>query len=49
MGKIGLPAPVRELAARAWDVIVVGELCRGTRGRTAPALVDGTLFPERAR
>ena len=24
LGKVGLPAPVRELAARAWDVIVVG-------------------------
>jgi phytoene dehydrogenase-like protein len=24
LGKIGLPVPIRELAARAWDVIVVG-------------------------
>lgn len=24
LGKIGLPAPVRELASRSWDVIVVG-------------------------
>src|SRR5215210_4643033 len=24
LGKIGLPAPVRELAARRWDAIVVG-------------------------
>src|SRR3979411_2760289 len=24
LGEIGLPAPVRELASRAWDVIVVG-------------------------
>src|ERR1044071_6910390 len=24
LGKIGLPAPVRELAKRTWDVIVVG-------------------------
>jgi phytoene dehydrogenase-like protein len=24
LGKVGLPAPVRELAARTWDVIVVG-------------------------
>jgi len=24
LGKIGLPAPIRELAARTWDVIVVG-------------------------
>jgi phytoene dehydrogenase-like protein len=24
LGKVGLPAPVRELAARSWDVVVVG-------------------------
>ncbi|MGH2592859.1 MAG: phytoene desaturase family protein, partial [Anaerolineae bacterium] len=24
LGKIGLPAPIKELAARAWDVIVIG-------------------------
>lgn len=34
MGKIGLPAPVRELAAQAWDVIVVGA---GHNGLTCAA------------
>ena len=24
LGKIGLPAPMRELAARRWDVVIVG-------------------------
>ncbi|HEY7781946.1 MAG TPA: NAD(P)/FAD-dependent oxidoreductase [Ktedonobacterales bacterium] len=34
MGKIGLPAPVRELASRPWDVIVVGA---GHNGLTCAA------------
>src|SRR6476469_1654853 len=34
MGAIGLPAPVRELAARPWDVIVVGA---GHNGLTCAA------------
>lgn len=34
LGRIGLPAPVRELAARAWDVIVVGA---GHNGLTCAA------------
>src|SRR5262245_3969714 len=34
LGKVGLPAPVRELAARRWDVIVVGG---GHNGLTAAA------------
>jgi phytoene dehydrogenase-like protein len=34
LGRIGLPAPVKELAARAWDVIVVGA---GHNGLTAAA------------
>jgi choline dehydrogenase-like flavoprotein len=34
MGKVGLPAPLRELAARDWDAIVVGA---GHNGLTAAA------------
>ena len=34
LGKVGLPAPVAELAAREWDVIVVGG---GHNGLTAAA------------
>jgi phytoene dehydrogenase-like protein len=34
LGKVGLPAPLRELAARDWDVIVVGG---GHNGLTAAA------------
>jgi phytoene dehydrogenase-like protein len=34
MGRLGLPAPVRELAARDWDVVVVGG---GHNGLTAAA------------
>jgi phytoene dehydrogenase-like protein len=34
MGRVGLPAPVEELAARAWDVVVVGG---GHNGLTAAA------------
>src|SRR5260370_13697838 len=34
MGRIGLPAPVHELAARTWDVIVVGA---GHNGLTCAA------------
>jgi phytoene dehydrogenase-like protein len=34
MGKIGLPAPVRELAAQRWDVIIVGA---GHNGLTCAA------------
>ncbi len=34
MGKIGLPAPLSELGARDWDVIVVGG---GHNGLTAAA------------
>src|SRR5215813_4272984 len=34
LGKIGLPAPVRELAARRWDAIVVGA---GHNGLTCAA------------
>lgn len=34
MGKIGLPAPIRELAAKKWDVIVVGA---GHNGLTCAA------------
>src|SRR5918999_1467836 len=34
VGKIGLPAPLRELAARDWDAIVVGG---GHNGLTASA------------
>src|SRR5690242_653256 len=34
LGVIGLPAPVRELAARAWDAIVVGA---GHNGLTCAA------------
>lgn len=36
MGKVGLPAPVAELAARHWDVVVVGG---GHNGLTAAAYV----------
>src|SRR6516162_1619808 len=34
LGEIGLPAPVRELSARRWDVIVVGA---GHNGLTCAA------------
>ena len=34
MGRVGLPAPVAELAAREWDAIVVGG---GHNGLTAAA------------
>jgi phytoene dehydrogenase-like protein len=34
LGKVGLPAPIHELAARSWDVIVVGG---GHNGLTAAA------------
>ena len=34
MGKVGLPAPIAELAAREWDAIVVGG---GHNGLTAAA------------
>src|SRR3954466_6466184 len=34
LGEIGLPAPIRELAARPWDVIVVGA---GHNGLTCAA------------
>ena len=34
LGEVGLPAPVRELAARDWDAIVVGG---GHNGLTAAA------------
>jgi phytoene dehydrogenase-like protein len=34
MGKVGLPAPIRELVARDWDVVVVGG---GHNGLTAAA------------
>ena len=40
-GQVGLPVPVTELAARAWDVIVVGG---GHNGLTAAAyLADAGL------
>ena len=35
LGRVGLPAPVAELAARTWDVVVVGG---GHNGLTAAAL-----------
>ena len=34
MGRVGLPAPIAELAARRWDVVVVGG---GHNGLTAAA------------
>src|SRR5487761_494969 len=34
LGRVGLPAPLSELAARAWDVVVVGG---GHNGLTAAA------------
>ncbi|MEA2466537.1 MAG: hypothetical protein QOJ57_663, partial [Thermoleophilaceae bacterium] len=34
LGKVGLPAPVAELAARSWDAVVVGG---GHNGLTAAA------------
>ena len=34
LGKVGLPAPIRELAGRRWDVVVVGG---GHNGLTAAA------------
>jgi ribulose 1,5-bisphosphate synthetase/thiazole synthase len=34
LGEVGLPAPLRELAAKRWDVIVVGG---GHNGLTAAA------------
>src|SRR5690349_22796818 len=34
MGRVGLPAPIRELAGRRWDVVVVGG---GHNGLTAAA------------
>jgi len=39
MGKVGLPAPVNELAARDWDVVVVGG---GHNGLTAAAYLART-------
>ena len=38
MGKIGLPAPLGELSARAWDAIVVGG---GHNGLAAAAYLAG--------
>ncbi len=34
LGEVGLPAPVKELAARDWDAVVVGE---GHNGLTCAA------------
>lgn len=34
LGRVGLPAPVSELAARSWDAVVVGG---GHNGLTAAA------------
>ena len=46
LGQVGLPAPIAELAAKDWDVIVVGggapsPLAPLRNGDTVPCLRDG--------
>ena len=46
LGEVGLPAPVKELAARHWDAVVVGG---GHNGLTCAAYLARADLPAAAR